>query len=198
MRSAAAIHPLPGTPHRSSPELRHLLIHHSIHLLPASRASQHSHRSHPHFWVSVHPQEGTDPRMEGRVVVPPSPPPTFPTQGQWDPAGHSHFISAQQGMCSAVHRIPPARSSTACSSNQKMSSCSFLPWLHLPEHELLAKASDNALPLSSPYCSKPCHTMEWLNSCGCSPWASLLFTSALFCENQLTCAFCFKKQTFQK
>lgn len=71
VRSAAAIHPLPGTPHRSSPELRHLLIHHSIHLLPASRASQHSHRSHPHFWVSVHPQEGTDPRMEGCVSSPP-------------------------------------------------------------------------------------------------------------------------------
>lgn len=122
---------------------------------------------------------------------PPPPSPTFPTQGQWDPARHSHFISAQQAMCSAVHRIPPARSSTACSSNQKMSSCSFLPWLHLPEHELLAKASDNALPLSSPYCSKPCHIMEWLNSCGCSPWASLLFTSALFCENQLTLCFLF-------
>lgn len=109
VKSAAAIRPLPGTPHRSSPELRHLLIHHSIHLLPASRASQHSHRSHPHFWVSVHPQEGTDPRMEGRVVVPPSPLPHLPHSGTVGPSKTQplHLSTAGDVLSCAPHPACP-------------------------------------------------------------------------------------------
>lgn len=108
VRSAAAIHPLPGTPHRSSPELRHLLIHHSIHLLPASRASQHSHRSHPHFWVSVHPQEGTDPRMEGRVVPPPPPSPLRDSGTQQDTATSSQHSRGCAQLCTASRLpVPP-------------------------------------------------------------------------------------------
>lgn len=117
-----------------------------------------------------------------------------PRRGLSSPGGGGHSRRTPQGTHGSSRSVRPP----ACSRSQKTSSYSFLPWLHLSKHNLLAKAPDEPRPTS--HCSVPSHraadaadfTWELLRSCGRSPEAPMPFTSFLFSTNKLAPCFYFK------